>query len=183
MDNQQNQQRIKSIYRMLLEIASGNLTYRISLEGQDAQFDELAKMLNEIAEKLQQIGYASPYKNSKIDLGASNDTTVIMVQKAIDYIQNHLEEPLPSSKRLSKMFGTNEFTLKENFRKLLKTSIYQFYNEERLKKSHTLIEKTTIPLKEIALLSGFTNYTNFYKAFKKKFNYPPSELNRENADL
>lgn len=183
MDKHQNQLRIKSIYRMLLEIANGNLNYRISIEGQDAQFDELVIMLNQVAEKLQEIGYSSPYKNNKIDLSESNDTTVIMVQKAIDYIQNHLEEPLPSSKRLSKMFGTNEFTLKENFRKLLKTSIYQFYNEERLKKSHTLIEKTTIPLKEIALLSGFTNYTNFYKAFKKKFNYPPSELNRENTDL
>jgi len=168
---------------MLLEIANGNLTYRIAIEGLDAQFDELANLLNQVAEKLQEIGYVSPFKNSKIDLWGSNDTTVIMVQKAIDYIQNHLEEPLPSSKRLSKMFGTNEFTLKENFRKLLKTSIYQFYNEERLKKSHTLIEKTTIPLKEIALLSGFTNYTNFYKAFKKKFNYAPSELNRKDNDL
>ena len=183
MDKQQNQERIKSIYRMLLEIANGNLNYRMVVEGLDEQFDELANMLNQVAEKLQEIGYSSPYKNTKIDLGATNDTTVLMVQKVLDYIQNHLEEPLPSTKRLSKMFGTNEFTLKENFRRLLKTSIYQFYNEERLKKAHTLIEKTRIPLKEIALLSGFTDYTNFYKAFKKKFNYPPSELKRENTDL
>jgi transcriptional regulator GlxA family with amidase domain len=183
MDKQQNQQRIKSIYRMLLEIATGNLNYRMTVEGNDAQFDELANRLNEVAYKLQEVGYTSPYKNSKNDLGESTDTTVIMVQKALEYIQNHLEEPLPSAKTLSKMFGTNEFTLKDNFRRLVNTSIYQFYNDERLKKSHTLIEKTTIPLKEIALLSGFTNYTNFYKAFKKKFNYPPSELNRTDADL
>jgi transcriptional regulator GlxA family with amidase domain len=183
MDKQQNQQRIKSIYRMLLEIANGNLNYRMTLDGQDTQFDELVTMLNNVAEKLQQIEYASPYSNPKIDLGTSNDTTVLMVQKVLDYIQNHLEEPLPTTKTLSKMFGTNEFTLKENFRNLVKTSIYQFYNTERLKKSHTLIEKTSIPLKEIALISGFTNYTNFYKAFKKKFKYPPSELKRENKDL
>ncbi len=168
---------------MLLEIANGNLTYRIVVERDDPQFEELAKLLNQVAEKLQLFEYSSPYKNSKFDIVASNDTAVLIVQKVIDYIQNHLEEPLPSSRMLSKMFGTNEFTLKDNFRKLVKTSIYQFYNEERLKKSHVLIEKTTIPLKEIALLSGFTNYTNFYKAFKKKFNYPPSELNRKNADL
>lgn len=183
MDNQQNQQRIKSIYRMLLEIANGNLTYRMVIEGHDAQFDELANLLNQVAEKLQEIEYSSPYKNSKIDLGTSNDTTVLMVQKVLDYIQNHLEEPLPSTKKLSKMFGTNEFTLKENFRRIVKTSVYQFYNDERLKKSHTLIQKTTIPLKEIALISGFYNYVNFYKAFKKKFHYPPSELKRENSDL
>ncbi|MBY0485962.1 MAG: AraC family transcriptional regulator [Flavobacteriaceae bacterium] len=168
---------------MLLEIANGNLTYRMVAEGHDMQFEELANLLNQVAEKLQQFEYSSPYKNSKVDVATANDTAVLIVQKVLDYIQNHLEEPLPSSKKLSKMFGTNEFTLKDNFRKLVKTSIYQFYNEERLKKSHVLIEKTTIPLKEIALLSGFTNYTNFYKAFKKKFNYPPSELDRKNADL
>ena len=80
------------------------------------------------------------------------------------------------------MFGTNEFTLKDSFRKVLKTSIYQFYNDERLKKAHLLILQTAIPLKEIALISGFYNYTNFYKAFKKRFNYPPSELKRNTPE-
>lgn len=168
---------------MLLEIANGNLTYRIVIEGQDEQFDELANRLNEVAEKLQQIEHSNPYNNSKIDLEPSNDTTVLMVQKVLDYIQKHLEEPLPTTKELSKMFGTNEFTLKESFRNILKTSIYQFYNDERLKKAHFLIQQTNIPLREISFLCGFNDYTNFYKAFKKKFQCPPSELTRLNTDL
>jgi len=180
MDNLQNQQRLKSIYWMLLEIANGNLTYRMEIESHDTSFDELVNKLNEVAEKLLQIEYSSPYKNSKVELDNSNDPTVIMIQKTLDYIQNHLDEPLPSAKILSKMLGTNEFTLKENFRKLVNTSIYQFYNDERLKKARTLIENTSIPLTQIALLSGFSNYVNFYKAFKKKYNYKPSELNRPN---
>ena len=90
----------------------------------------------------------------------------------------HLEEPLPTLKELSKLFGTNEFKLKDGFRHFFKTSIYKFYTEERLKQAHVLIQQTDFPLKEIAYMSGFNDYTNFSKAFKKQYHYPPSDLKR-----
>ena len=40
-----------------------------------------------------------------------------IVQSVYDYIMNHLEEPLPSVKELAKMFGTNDFRLKAEFKK------------------------------------------------------------------
>ncbi|WP_284653149.1 helix-turn-helix domain-containing protein [Flavobacterium terrisoli] len=181
MDTEQNQQRIKAIYRMLLEMATGNLSYRIQSDGQDLKFDELAKSLNEVAEKMQLGNYLNPH-NFTNPILAGNDPATVIIQKVQDYILNNLEEPLPTTKELSKMFGTNEFTLKENFRNILKTSIYQFYNDERLKKAHFLIQQTAIPLKEISFLCGFNDYTNFFKAFKKKYNYTPSDLNRLNND-
>jgi transcriptional regulator GlxA family with amidase domain len=181
MDNHQNQQRIKTIYRMLLEMATGNLSYRIQLDGQDLQFDDLAKSLNEVAEKMQLGNYLNP-NNFTQPILSGNDPATVIIQKVQDYILNNLEEPLPTTKELSKMFGTNEFTLKENFRNILKTSIYQFYNDERLKKAHFLIQHTSIPLKEISFLCGFNDYTNFFKAFKKKYNYTPSDLSRNNSN-
>ncbi|MEO0045128.1 MAG: hypothetical protein RL705_319 [Bacteroidota bacterium] len=107
----------------------------------------------------------------------SKDSAII--QNVYNYIINNLEEPLPSVKTLAKMFGSNEFKLKEGFRNLFNTSIYQLYNEERLKKAHNLIQETNLSLKEIAFMSGFNSYLNFYKAFKKKYHYAPSELSRE----
>ena len=181
MDTEQNQQRIKTIYRMLLEMATGNLSYRIQLDGQDLQFDELAKSLNEVAEKMQLGNYLNPH-NFTNPIIAGNDPATVIIQKVQDYILNNLEEPLPTTKELSKMFGTNEFTLKENFRNILKTSIYQFYNDERLKKAYFIIKQTAIPLKEISFLCGFNDYTNFFKAFKKKYHYTPSDLNRKNNE-
>ena len=180
MDNQQNQQRIKTIYRMLLEIINGNLAYRIPLDGADVQFDELAKMLNDVACKMQLAEYSNPYIDPQKIKTPGIDPAFVIIQKVQDYILNHLEEPLPSTKELSEMFGTNKFTLKEWFRNLLKTSVYQFYNDERLKKAHILIQQTEIPLKQIAFLCGFNNYTNFFKAFKKKFGFSPSEVIRIN---
>jgi transcriptional regulator GlxA family with amidase domain len=176
MDLNHNPHRIKTLYRMLLEMATGNLSYRIPLEGQDLPFDELATMLNAVAAKMQAAHYLNPYPFSTPIL-SGNATATVIIQKVQDYILNHLEEPLPSTKELSKMFGTNEFTLKENFRNLLKTSIYQFYNEERLKKAHFLIQQTALPLKDIAFMCGFNDYTNFFKAFKKRYHYTPSDLN------
>ena len=181
MDNQVTQNRIKSIYRMLLEIVNGNLEYRIQFEEADDQFNDIAKSLNELAEKMQAAAYENPYLSTDKLKPSQTDEPAILIQKVQDYVLNHLEEKLPSTKELSKMFGTNEFTLKENFRNLLKTSIYQFYNDERLKKAHLLIQQTTIPLGNIAVLSGFNNYTNFFKAFKKKYGYTPSGIVKKNT--
>ncbi len=181
MNNNSNEIQIKKINQMLFEMATGNLAFRIKLDSNDKQLEELAEMLNAVAEKLQLI--ISPGKqnldNISLNSNVSVQTDAVLLQNIYEYITEHLDEPLPSTKELSKMFGTNEFKLKDSFRHFFKTSIYQFYNDERLKKAHQLIEQTSIPIKEIAFISGFNDYTNFYKAFKKKYGYSPSDLNRK----
>ena len=102
----------------------------------------------------------------------------LLIQKLYDYILAHLEEPLPSLKVLSSEFGTNEHKLKDGFRHFFKTSIYQFYNDERLKRAYYMIEHTTIPLKNISVMNGFNNYPNFSKSFKKRFGFSPYEMKR-----
>lgn len=104
-----------------------------------------------------------------------------LMQQLYDYILSNLENPLPSLKELSKIFGTNEHKLKEAFKYFFNTSIYQFYNDERLKRVHLLIEKTNMPLKSIAHMNGFNTYPNFSKAFKKKYGYSPTNLKRDSS--
>nr|WP_315155406.1 helix-turn-helix domain-containing protein [uncultured Flavobacterium sp.] len=106
----------------------------------------------------------------------------VFIQNVRAYILKNLDTPLPSTSELSKIFNVNEFKLKDTFRHFCSTSIYQFYIEERLKKAHLLILQTAIPLKEIAFISGYNDYTNFYKAFKKRYNYSPSDLKRHDAE-
>lgn len=166
---------------MLLEIVNGNLNYRIEFDANDTPFNEVAKSLNELAEKMQAAAYINPFLTIDKIQTSSADEPALLIAKVQDYILNHLEETLPSTKELSQMFGTNEFTLKENFRNLLKTSIYQYYNDERLKKAYLLIQQTKIPLGNIAVLSGFNNYANFFKAFKKKYKVAPSDLKRSSS--
>ncbi|WP_281335961.1 helix-turn-helix domain-containing protein [Flavobacterium eburneipallidum] len=101
-----------------------------------------------------------------------------LIQKLYDYILAHLEDPLPSLKILARKFGTNEHKLKDGFRHFFKTSIYQFYNDERLKRAYFMIEHTAIPLKNISVMNGFNNYPNFSKSFKKRFGFSPYEVKR-----
>jgi AraC-like DNA-binding protein len=105
-----------------------------------------------------------------------------LIQQLYDFILENLDSPLPSVKELSSKFATNEHKLKDGFRHFFKTSIYQFYNEERLKRAHLLIQQTDIPLKSIAYMTGFNIYTNFSKAFKKRFSYAPNMLKRNDVD-
>jgi transcriptional regulator GlxA family with amidase domain len=41
-----------------------------------------------------------------------------------------------------------------------------------------MIEHTTIPLKNISVMNGFNNYSNFSKSFKKRFGFSPYEMKR-----
>ena len=107
-----------------------------------------------------------------------NDHDAELIQQLYDYILENLERQLPTIKELSLIFKTNEFKLKSGFRHFFKTSIYQFYNDERLKRAHLLIQQTSMPLKNIALMSGFSTYANFAKAFKKRFTYSPNVVKR-----
>jgi AraC-like DNA-binding protein len=100
------------------------------------------------------------------------------IQAVYDYILAHMDSSLPTLKELSRIFGTNEFKLKNGFKHLFKTTIFQFNNDERLKRSHLVIEQTKIPLKNIASMAGFSTYPNFSRAFKIKFGYSPTDIPR-----
>ena len=110
------------------------------------------------------------------DKGSKGEGAVI--QELHDYIMANLERPLPTLKELSRLFKTNDFRLKDSFRHFFNTSIYQFYNDERLKRAHLIIQQSDHTLKAVAIMSGFNNYITFSKAFKKRFGYAPSVVKR-----
>jgi AraC-like DNA-binding protein len=295
MENQKIQQRIKMIYQMLFEMATGNFSFRIIITDQNDELDKLSEMLNKLAGEMHDLllrsGYVNPHYsyqnlvqttfildnnfiissfnahvpgalyyeseelfqtdfgkfiapqsfsiwnqkkmeaslddnyhstvqlifimannkllpsfctisrlrysdkiivnsittilqellsdvNCVIKIATEKQSEAVVMQSIYNYILNHLEEPLPTLKKLAAMFASEEHKLKIGFRKYFNTSVYNFYHLERLKKSHLLIQKTEIPLKEIAFICGFSAYLNFYKAFKKQYGYAPSDLNR-----
>ncbi len=123
----------------------------------------------------------TPIENKPFGRLPLDNDEVETLQKLHDYILEHLDEPLPTLKELARMFGSEAHKLKVGFRAHYSSSVYHFYHEERLKKAHLLITQTSISLKEVAYLCGFTSYINFYKAFKKYYSYPPSRLSRPDS--
>ncbi|UPQ78306.1 AraC family transcriptional regulator [Flavobacterium azooxidireducens] len=104
---------------------------------------------------------------------------VAVIENVHAYILEHLDAPLPSLKSLALLFGSEEHKIRNGFREHYHTSVYQFYQDERLKKAYLLIMQTDLPLKEIAYQCGFGMYLNFYKAFRKKYGFSPSVLSRK----
>jgi len=116
----------------------------------------------------------SGYKHTNI----YNRQDMQVIQSVYDYILAHGNVALPKLGKLARIFGTNEFKLKAGFRYLFKTSIYRFYTDVRLKKAQLLIKNTGIPLKEIAYMSGYNSYPNFYRAFKIKYECTPNSIRK-----
>lgn len=122
-------------------------------------------------------------ENTTLFVGLNSYSDVQLIQQLYDYILNNLNSPLPSSKELSRIFGSNDYKLKSGFKHLFKTSIYQFYTNERMKRAQLLIQQTRIPLKSIAITNGFTSYPNFSRAFKKHFGYTPKDIKKRLPEL
>lgn len=101
-----------------------------------------------------------------------------LMQKVYDFVLTYHEGPFPKIRALARMFSTNEFKLKSGFQHYFRTSIYQLYNEQRLKKAFLLIRYSKKALKDIAYTVGFTTYSNFARAFKIKFGCGPGEIPR-----
>lgn len=111
------------------------------------------------------------------------DGDIEKVKSICEYIHQNWNLPLPNTRELAKKVNTNEFTLKKLFREHCNTSIYQFYNNQRLEKAHAFIQQSNLSFLEIALNSGFSDYHSFLTAFKKKFKYTPSQIKRPNQNF
>ncbi|NUY81908.1 helix-turn-helix transcriptional regulator [Flavobacterium sp. MAH-1] len=117
-----------------------------------------------------------PVFDEPVDIRRENEAK--RLEQLYHYILGNLEAPLPSAYDLAKMLGTNDHALKEGFRRVFGTSIYQFYITEKLKRAHLLIEQSVIPLHKIAADLGFGTYSNFSRAFRQKYGYAPSQVKR-----
>ncbi|MBT1704902.1 helix-turn-helix domain-containing protein [Chryseosolibacter indicus] len=97
-----------------------------------------------------------------------------------EYLLENLDNP-GSLREISLRTGINEFKLKTGFRKAFGKSVIAFVHEQRLVQAKTMITKTDLPLKVIAMKAGYRNISNFTTAFRKHFGYPPGTLKRNSA--
>jgi len=94
----------------------------------------------------------------------------------LGFIDSHFAEPLPVS-RLCAECHTSESALLRLFRSELGISPHKYITERRLIEANKLIAEGR-PAAVSAALSGFTDYSAFYKAYIKKFGVPPSHTLR-----
>lgn len=89
----------------------------------------------------------------------------------------------PTLKQLAKFAGVNEKKLECIFRARHKVTIYDFFQDARMSIIYQKLTETNTPLQDIAEYFGYTDYSSFSYAVKKRFSFSPRELRRKSASI
>ena len=97
------------------------------------------------------------------------------LQRALDYIHGHLDEPLPLDE-LVRHSGVSGATLHRQFRKYMKTSPIDYYLDQKLERARALLENHQFSVKEVAEQLHYASSQYFASQFRKKFGVPPKSF-------
>jgi len=95
--------------------------------------------------------------------------------------KNHLLKTFtspPTIQELAHLCATNETKLKKSFKRVYKTTIYNYIQKLRLKEANLLLKEQSMSIKEIALKVGYKHQGHFSKLFFENFGVYPKDLLR-----
>lgn len=82
----------------------------------------------------------------------------------------------PTIVELASICAVSTVRLSQSFKQVYGTSIYNYYQRQRMKKGYELLETKKLSVKEVSDQLGYTNLSNFVLAFTKQFGISPKSL-------
>lgn len=98
-----------------------------------------------------------------------------LIAQATRIMSENIEDPL-SLFEIAQLCGCSLRQLERLFRSHLKTSPMRYYNTLKLERALELVGQTELPFSEVAIASGFSSRATFYRKFRQKYEYSPSEV-------
>lgn len=98
-------------------------------------------------------------------------------------IQNEIHTAFAESlttTALAQKLGISREHLSKTFREQTGRTLQDYREEQRLNEALTLLLKSNISCKEIAVLCHYGSYTSFFRSFKKNYNMSPEEFRKKN---
>lgn len=95
-----------------------------------------------------------------------------------DFIATHLGENY-SLHDLAQLVGTNEYTLKHEFKELFGTTVFGYWNDLKMETAAKLLMEREKTIAEISEVVGYKNPQHFSTAFKRKFGITPSGYQKQ----
>jgi AraC-like DNA-binding protein len=82
----------------------------------------------------------------------------------------------PTIDKLSRTAMMSSTKLKAKFKQIYGMKLYEYYNRHRLVQAKEMLKSGNFSVKQVGTTIGFSNLSNFAKAFKKEFGILPKEV-------
>lgn len=100
-------------------------------------------------------------------------TKTTLAEKVLAYMDDHSD--VVTLKDVAKYFGYHPNYLSSLLHKEIGKTFSEIVLEKRMERAVLLMENTTLSIEEIATMLGYSNHSNFYKAFKNYFKTTPRD--------
>lgn len=97
------------------------------------------------------------------------------ILKAREVLIQHIGEPI-TIKALSRKVAINECYLKKGFKEIFGTTIFDFYQSQRMEHAKYLLYEKGLSVTEVSMMLGYSSISHFSTAFKKHTGIKPCEL-------
>ncbi|WP_291911632.1 AraC family transcriptional regulator [Chitinophaga sp. CB10] len=97
------------------------------------------------------------------------------IEKARAILLEQLDSPV-TIRDLARRVAMNECYLKKGFKAMYGTTIYDYFQKERMEKAKGLLYEKGMSVSEVAMLMGYSCISHFSTAFKKHTGLKPCEL-------
>ena len=135
--------------------------------------DPLDRCINRARVMILVASMCSIMQHSISQEGVQSDPVITDVMQ---YISSHLTETL-SLDRLAEQFFVSKYYMVHAFKEKTGTTIHQYLMLKRIVHAQMLMKRGVPPM-QAARDSGFEDYTGFYRAFRNRTGYAPSEYIR-----
>jgi AraC family transcriptional regulator len=105
----------------------------------------------------------------------ANEADREKIIKAREILIQQIGEPI-TIKELSRKVAINECYLKKGFKELFGTTVFDFYQSQRMEHAKYLLYEKGLSVTEVSLLLGYSSISHFSTAFKKHTGLKPCEL-------
>ena len=105
----------------------------------------------------------------------ANEADRDKIIKAREVLLQHIGEPI-TIKELSRKVAINECYLKKGFKELFGTTIFDFYQSQRMEHARYLLYEKGLSVTEVSIMLGYSSISHFSTAFKKHTGLKPCEL-------
>ncbi|MDR0792668.1 MAG: AraC family transcriptional regulator [Chitinophagaceae bacterium] len=99
------------------------------------------------------------------------------IYQAREILLQHICNPL-TIKELSRKVAMNECYLKKGFKEIFGTTIFEFYQQQRMEHAKYLLYEKSLSVTDVSGLLGYSSISHFSAAFKKHTGLKPCDLIR-----